>query len=176
MHNNSPKNSFYKLQFALKSNEIYLESLDKIKSEELFKEENFNEPLRVRISEGKKLYDIVRFQDPFNFAISEKVLNLLIEKEITGWSHYEIDIVGREEKYFGFQVQGKSGSIKRPFKTGFVIGLKFDEDTWDGQDFFNPNDTYSIFCTKRVKDIFSNNRISNIELKSIDTFEWYNAG
>jgi hypothetical protein len=57
-----------------------------------------SEPFEMKVDEGRKLYDIVGFQDTSNFAISERLYNILHEHQITGWKGYEIKIEGITEK------------------------------------------------------------------------------
>ncbi|MCO4291606.1 hypothetical protein NF867_01845 [Solitalea sp. MAHUQ-68] len=165
---------FYSFQWAQKKGEILVESLNKYNDQDLMVGKySYEGPFVVRVSEGKKLYDIAHFQDPFNFAISERVYKILKEAGITGWNSYEIVIEGRNEKYYGFQVLGKCGELNRPRKSGFVTGYEFESETWDGADFFCPKETLHIFCTERVTQLLTINRITNIELVDISTIEWY---
>lgn len=88
-------------------------------------------PMEMRISEGKRMYDIVGFQDTSNFAISEKLYTLLVQNGFTGWRHYDIRIAGTQQKYYGFQVTGRCGKLKEPQKPGFYLGYKFEYAGWD---------------------------------------------
>jgi hypothetical protein len=167
-------NKFYSFQWAQKKGEILVESLNEYNDQDLMLgKHSLKEPFVVKVSEGKKLYDIVHFQDPFNFAISERVHKLLKDVGVTGWNSYEIVIEGRNEKYYGFQVLGKCGELNRPKESGFVTGYEFESETWDRSDFFCPQGTLLIFCTERVTQLLTTNQITNIELKEIDTIQWY---
>jgi hypothetical protein len=167
---------FYSFQWAQNKNEILIESLIKYDDRQLKRGDLIlKTPFATKSSEGKKLYDIVHFQDPFNFAISEKVFNLLNGAKITGWRSYEITIEGRSEKYHGVQILGKCGALKRPDEPGFILGCQFEYDTWDGSDFFMPVGTLKTFCTEKVKILLTSNKITNLELQDISTIEWYST-
>lgn len=167
---------FYEISFAQKRSEVFLDFLSDVVEQDLLLGKYVpSEPLKTKVSEGKNYYDIVRFQDPFNFAISEKVLNLLNNNSISGWSIFEILIADARSSYYGFQVTGKCGELKRPKKPGFVVGCEFEYSTWDETDVFAPQNTASVFCTQKVKDIFEHNKVTNIELEDITTVEWYSS-
>lgn len=167
---------FYKIRFAQKKSEVFFEFLSVFNEQDLKIGKYIPDgPLKAKISEGKKFYDIVRFQDPYNFAISLKVFNLLKSNNITGWDTFEIEVKNIENQYYGFQVIGKCGELKRPKEIGFVQGFEFDYSTWDKSDLFSPAGTLAVFCTQKVKDIFEHSKVTNVELKDIETIEWYNA-
>jgi hypothetical protein len=167
---------FYSFQWAQEEKEVLIESLSTYDDKDLMlgSLEPIN-PLEVKISEGKKLYDIVHFQDPFNFSFSEKVHDILTKNGFTGWKSYKIVIKNVDRKYYGFQVTGRSGPLIRPSEPGFVKGYKFAHETWDGSDFFCPMGTLNIFCTEKVKQILTLNKITNLELEDISDIEWYST-
>ncbi len=167
---------FYELQFAQKRGEVFFKFLEEYEEQDL-KIGNFipAKPLNVFISKGKRFYDFIRFQDPFNFAISKRVYELLKNNNITGWDSYEIIVEGRNDKYYGFQVLGRAGKLKRPDKPGFVIGCDFDYESWDKTDFFCPEETLALFCTEKVKKLLITNKVTNVGFEDISTIEWYSA-
>jgi hypothetical protein len=170
-------NTFYNFQWAQRRNEILFESMKDYDEKSLFLGNVTKEiPFLVRINVGNKFYDIAHFQDPFNFAISERVYNLLIASGLTGWSCYEIRIVGRTEKYFGFQVTGRCGELEKPKEAGFYKGYKFDYNTWDGSDFFSPENTLLLFCSESAKRFFDLNNITNTDLINIKHVHAYSVG
>jgi len=168
--------NFFELQFEMKKDEVFIEAINDY-PEQLIKIGKFipEEPFNMRISEGKKYFDIIRFQDVFNFAISRRLYDILKKENITGWDAYKIDIQNTQNDYYGFQVTGKSNNILRPIKKGFVTGQNFDYSTWDGSDFFCPEGTMLIFCTQKVKDLFASNHITNVQFQDIKTVKWYNV-
>ena len=44
-----------------------------------------------------------------------------------------------------------------------------------GSDFFIPETTLMILCTKKAKEIVEGFKVKNIKLENIKTLEWYNA-
>jgi hypothetical protein len=168
--------NFYKLKWAKNEDEVFLKALVSYNDQAL-KRGDFrpSEPFRLKIDEGKNLYDLVHYQDPFNFALSEKVYEALNKAKLSGWNVYPITLEGRKEKYYGFQVLGRSGGTKKPKETGFVIGYDFDRSTWDGSDFFIPDGTLRILCTEKAKEVLINKEFKGIELENIKNVEWYNA-
>ena len=169
--------TFYIVGIKRKKNEVLIEStMD-------YNELNFRngettplEPFQMKISEGSKFFDVIGFQDPFNFAISERVYSLLIEHKITGWKAFEIAIEGLNEKYYGFQILGKCGKLEEPKKSGFYTGIKFDYSSWDRSDFFCPNSTALLFCSEKAMNVLIKNKVTNIEFNDISTFETYSVG
>ncbi|TAF58354.1 MAG: hypothetical protein EAZ58_14430 [Flavobacterium sp.] len=106
---------FYDVMIQRKRGEALIKSLIDYDQYELRKAiYTPSEPFEMKVDEGRKLYDIVGFQDTSNFAISERLYNILQEYQITGWKGYEIKIEGITDKYYGFQVVGKCGKLDRP--------------------------------------------------------------
>lgn len=122
-----------------------------------------------RVDEGRKFFDLIGYQDPWNFAISERLKRLLEENKISGWDCYPILIENSDLKYFGFQVNGKAGPITSLDGDGDPIHgcTEFDENTWDGSDIFCLQDTAIKVCTTRVRDILLNAKITNIEFADL---------
>src|SRR5580698_7928581 len=106
--------TFYYFHWAQSKNEILIEPTIAYSDEDLFFGRlPLKEPFETKIAEGKRLYDIVHFEDPFNFSISEKVHQILNAHRITGWKSYEIVVRDMGKKLFGFQVTGKCGPLVR---------------------------------------------------------------
>jgi hypothetical protein len=167
---------FYRFGWAQQKNEILIESISEYSYEDLVTgRTQLNGPFETRIAEGKKLYDIVHFEDPCNFSISEKVHAILREIGATGWKSYDISIRGIKAKYYGFQITGRCGPLVRPQQAGFVQGFEFDIASWDGSDFFYPEGTLGFFCTRRIKELFSAKKITNLKLDRSDLVKWYSV-
>ena len=123
-----------------------------------------------KIYKGNKFFDLIEYCDPLNFAISEKLKEKLEENKITGWSCYPIVIDGSNEKYYGFQVTGRAGTVTNLDEDGFIPmeDIEFDINTWDGSDIFNLEDAGGIkVCTPRVKEILENAKMTNIEFSPL---------
>lgn len=165
---------FYNFDWAQAKREALIESVQEYDDRALLVGNgSFPQPLKMRVGEGKTLYDILHFRDPFNLAISDKLYSTLKAAGVTGWKDYEIIIEGVKQKYHGFQVTGKCGPIIKATEPGFVTGCKFEEGTWDGSDFFCPAGALSIFCTEKVRDTFERDEITNWKLTDLEVFRWY---
>lgn len=132
------------------------------------------EPLNVKVAEGHKFYDIMCLQDPHNFAVSERIHNLMISSSINGWRSYRLAIEGHEEQYWGIQVLGRAGSIVNR-EEGFVTGLSFDQSTWDGTDIFILKDTVLTIASERLRDLLVDAKATNTALTALSTFRWFSA-
>lgn len=169
--------TFYDLGIERKKNEALIQSVLEYDEQKIRKAElTPQEPFEMEISEGKTLFDIVGYQDTSNFAISKRLYDLLKENEITGWKGYEISIKGKDEIYYGFQVTGKCGKLDMPAEAGFYTGYKFDHGSWDGSDFFSPDETMLLFCTEKVQTLLKKQNVTNAELANINTVQAYSVG
>lgn len=170
-------NTFYDIGIKREEEEALIQSFIEYDQVRLNKADfTLTEPFEMEITEGSKLYDIVGFQDTSNFAISERLYNLLQEHHIIGWRGYEINIKGVEEKYYGFQVVGRCGKLEQPKEAGFYTGYKFDYNSWDKSDLFSPDETVLLLCTQKVRDLLKKNKITNVELTDISKIQAYSIG
>jgi len=168
-------NELYYLGFNDRSIDLYVESIEEYDEQKLHTGAYKPNALSVKKSQGHFENHIVRLQDPFNFLVSEHVRQQLSQHELTGWQTYEIEINDLKNKYFGFQVTGRSGEIIRPKEKGFYTGINIDLKTWDGSDFFVPKDTMMVICTARTKTVLENMGIGNVNLTNIKEKQSYNA-
>ncbi len=169
--------TFYQQNLNLDRAEIRLESLLQYDHVKLRRGEYTPaSPFTMKVSEGKRFYDLVGFQDTSNWAISEKLYSLLIQYKITGWKAFELEIKDVELKYYGFQITGRCGELIDPDEPGFYTGLKFDISSWDGSDFFCPGESVVTLCTQKVKEILVGNKISNCEITDINLAESFSSG
>jgi len=152
--------------------------------------EGSNEIVEYLYMQGKKPYDLISCG--FVQLISEKLKNLLVENNITGWKTYPIKIYDKKgnslKDYFGLSITGKCGSIINeksenrtmpPMVSGGPtyearIGLFFDESKWDGSDIFSPMGTYYIFVSEEVKTLIKQNNITNVHFEPISELENFN--
>lgn len=167
---------YYFISWAQKKGEIILQPTveydeKKIKIGEFVP----NHPFPVKVIKGNKYFDICYFADPFNFSISEKLKNILLENGFTGWDTYPLEIEDSKEKYYGFKVLGKCGPLKRPAEPGWVAGYEFDLKSWDGSDFFCPQETLHTFFTEKVKNVIEKNKITNFGIVRANDKKWYSA-
>lgn len=149
---------------VIKANVKYV-SWEIFKNPKLLIDNNF-----FTVDKGQKLYDLIAYCDPTNFAISEKVKNILEENNVTGWSCYPIIIEGIKENYFGFQITGKGGEVTNRDQNDDVPmfePVKWNQSKWDGSDIFNIQDTGIKACTEKVKEILEKAKITNLEIKPL---------
>lgn len=170
--------NFYVVSFAaVKQNEIRIKALSQYDEQSLIRGDGKPlEPFKLRIDEGSKLYDIAGYQDVYNFAVSERVVDVFRKNKISGWDAYDVSIVDVPDKYYGFQVLGRCSKVKRHKKPGYYKGYKFDLNTWDGSDFFIPDGTLTIVCTEKVKQLMSDHKVSNVSFENTLDREWYDVG
>ncbi|MCK0110130.1 hypothetical protein MWU58_12555 [Flavobacteriaceae bacterium S0825] len=166
---------FYSLSFNSNNVELFVEVIGDYDDKKLKTGEYNPNPLKVKKSQGRKAYDIVRLQDVFNFLVSPSLIYALESNSLTGWKTFSIESDIELDGYKGFQCTGTCGSPIRPEQSGFVIGYEFDIKTWDGCDFFIPESTMKIICTKKAKDIIEKYKIKNIKLENLKTLEWYSV-
>ena len=166
---------FYSLGFNSNNVELFVEVIGEYDDQKLKTGEYNPNPLEVKKSQGRKAYDVVRLKDVFNFLISPSLLIVLESNNLTGWKTYPIESDIDLDGYKGFQCTSNCGSPIRPKSSGFVTGYEFDHKTWDGSDFFIPETTMMIICTRKAKEVIESFKIKNIELENLKTLEWYNA-
>lgn len=125
-----------------------------------------------RVDEGKIFFDMIGYQDPWNFAISERFKNILEENNIKGWDCYPIIIEGVELKYYGFQITGKAGIISKFDEDGDRVygSIKVDFETWDGSDIFSLGDTAIKVISTKLYEILVKSKTTNIEFDELDKY------
>lgn len=118
---------------------------------------------------------------------SRRVLALLRESQITGWSVFPVEVFGRDgeliSEFDGFSVTGRCGLIDPAQSTpilkkmpGGVFpysrGYYFKPDSWDGSHIFSPEGTAFIFVTKVVRDLLRRSNAKNVECRPITEMEF----
>lgn len=146
-------------------------------------------PLTINRAEGRKLMDFI-WTGCLAPLISMRVVSILEDAGLTGWSTYPVEVFGRKQEpipgYLGFAVIGRckwigydkreealvyrsnaSGTLSRYF-----VGLRFDEASWDGSDFFMDTEGKGhVLVSERARDVFTAARVSNCEFTPIDEME-----
>lgn len=142
------------------------------------------EPILFQKNYGSKIYDLIHTGCAGLYLISERLVNLLIDNEITGWKTYPchvknikgysiFSVIGRCE---GIDYTRSKKFIKQPYiKTGIPIdalkGLYFEESSWDESDVFTPANTSFTFITKKTKKIIEDNMITNVKIENLKDIE-----
>ncbi|UJP65150.1 imm11 family protein [Mongoliitalea daihaiensis] len=151
--------------------------------------ESFKFPIKFKHVSGKRHCDLVGTGWGVLFLISDRMKLILEENNLTGWKSFPVDIFDEtgdkiQNLYHGFSIVGRSGSIdykksevieRRLVSTGplckYYKGVYPDMDSWDGSDFFLPQNHWGIVITERVKKILTNHKLANIEFSNLADLE-----
>jgi hypothetical protein len=114
-------------------------------------------------------------------CISKRVVSLLQDNQITGWSTYPVEVFDRDgdllPDYVGFAVTGRAGDFQRDLSPIITVthpwgssvkmykGLYFNPLEWDGTDIFLVGG--STIITRKVQKLFKKEKVSNIRLTPI---------
>ena len=138
---------------------------------------------------GKKAYDLVGSGYAGLNLFSSKIINMLKENKITGWKTYPCEIYdwdnNKLEGYSIFSVTGRCSAIdysksekfiKQPYSpkgrpVNALRGLYFESGSWDESDIFTPEDSMFSIVTEKVKELFEENKITNIKFERITGIE-----
>ena len=145
------------------------------------------ESILLHAQSGKQAVDVLWTTFPPIFCVSSRLVNLLMENSISGWSVYPVEVLGRKNEslpgYHGFSVIGpecqrdrsrshvitKLNAAGRP--TQVYKGLYFNEDQWDGSDFFVVRPFGGIVVTERVHRLFRDAKVTNAQLTPLTEVE-----
>lgn len=137
---------------------------------------------------GAVFGDVLDTSSAILFLISERLLNTLESKRLSGWGRFNVKITKKNGEhitgYHGLCVTGRSGPIdlskstrmeKRFVHDGpisnFYIGLSVRPDQWDGSDFFLPQGHFGIFISQRAAEVLINGEFSNLFLQDATKIE-----
>lgn len=186
----------YLTTFAVKS-DIWKEALKRKNSDlawkiswdlELGNYEGYEFPIvfrEVAGESGKQMRDVLDNRSIRTYLISDRMRDLLIDNNITGWECYEIEMYDKKGNivsgYNGFSVTGKCNDmvkidfeniIKDKKRDYFEAkGAMFDIEKWDGSDIFRACGWRII--TKKVYELFKKHKITAIEMtRMTDYTRW----
>ncbi len=146
------------------------------------------EPVVLKTQMGGQATDILWSTFPPIMCISEKLRDILIENNFTGWSTYPVKVYGRHGEYLpgyhGLAVKGFAGKydlgrsqkvINPPHIPGgkpveVYRGFFFDENKWDGSDFFRVKANWLV-VTEGVRDAFKKAKIINVRFTPLTEVE-----
>ena len=146
------------------------------------------EPIRLRGYMGRQVMDVL-WTGSLWFCVSSRVIELLSEHGITGWSTFPVEVYDHQGEplpgYHGFAITGptcrrdksRSQIVAKPPPVpqgeGFDVyrGLYFDENQWDGSDFFWVDRSGGRVVTERVYRLFKRNKISNVRFVPLPEVE-----
>lgn len=135
---------------------------------------------------GKKMTDFLNTGcGPLLTPISDKVLDILVQNNITGWKTYPVKIFNKHGieifGYHGFSITGRCKDVNlsllqkkvdyQYIKDGPVYqyykGFPIDLSTWDKSDIFLLSGTRYLFISEKVYKLFKYNKITNIDCKKV---------
>ncbi len=149
------------------------------------------ERLVLTSEEGKYLYDFISLSIGGSYLVSPRVLSILNENKVTGWKAYDVDFsqlsIEGIHNYKALAIKGNCGSINNNLskpatlppimpnspERKVYLGMLFDEETWDGSDIFSPEETAFVYVTKKIRDLFVENKITNCSFRRITELENY---
>lgn len=136
--------------------------------------------------QGTKFVDVVSTGDTLNIY-SNTMFEVFEKNSFTGWGKILVVVVLRNGQriyqYSFLTVTGKCGSLDEsktqiedvpisnsPSAKPLIVkrGLFFDEDTWDGSDIFNPEGTFFILVTEKVRDALIQHKFTNMAIERSD--------
>jgi len=121
---------------------------------------------KLSIYKGKKAFDLLGFYNSLKFIVSEHFIKVLESNQVTGWDCFPVEIEGIETAYFVFFPTSIAGPILNPDTSPFAT-VTFDISTWDGSDIFSLEKTTLHACVPRVKALFEEAKISNIDIEPL---------
>lgn len=118
------------------------------------------------------------------YVVSDKMINLLCDNNITGWKTFPIEVYDMKENYIGgyngLSIIGRCNclDLRQLIKTGRESisfgpeykGYPLDIETWDGNDIFALKNSLDIFVTQRLKKCMQKAKISNVLFTDISEY------
>lgn len=144
-------------------------------------------PLQFDAAQGKKASDFLWTQLVDPVCVSERVVRILKENDISGWATYPVEIFDSEGSrlpgYHGLAVTGavcqadynRSTVVTKPPPTprgssyDVYRGLHFSEEEWDGSDIFWVGAVRVI--VGRVKELLEQEKVENVRLTPLPDWE-----
>ncbi len=150
--------------------------------------ENIQFPVIFVQEYGTKLLDILDTGHANLFLISDKLREILMKNQLTGWKTFPVQIFDKKEneiyQYHGFSITGRCGPLnfakseiiekrQRPAAPlrKYFRGLVFEQEQWDGADFFLSQGWFFVIITSKVADILNKSNISNLDLMNVSNVE-----
>jgi hypothetical protein len=135
---------------------------------------------------GSIARDMVSTSAVARYLLSARVVALLRKESFSGWRTYPVVVLGKDGKeeggYEGLQITGRAEAfdptrgIELPHVRGTLpqrIGMFFQNDEWDGTDFFLCG--LRICVTERVKVAMQGINVDNIEFIRLDRVKMVTA-
>jgi hypothetical protein len=137
-------------------------------------------PVRLAVRERRKVGDVVTAGDIGEYLVSPRMLDVLTDEGLTGWSTYPVEVTGptaeQLDGYLGLWITGRSGPIDDRLTERVILppsvpgapsmphykGFCPAAGSWDGSDFFVPEDTRYTCVTSRVRDVLVSHRMVGV--------------
>lgn len=146
------------------------------------------QPIKLGGYMGGQITDFLWSDLVHMVCISERVVEILGEKEVTGWSIYPVEVYGRKGEplpgYHGFAVTGSECRRDRnrsqiftrqavPGGEPFDVykGLYFQEEDWDRSDIFWVKSYGGIVVTEKVYQLLKRAKFTNVKLTPLPEVE-----
>ena len=136
-------------------------------------------PVVFRIFDGSKLSDIISMRyTGMSALISDHVVEVLRQNNLTGWSTYPIVLLDKKGNaiggYHGFTVTGRAGGVIELVPENEIVfeqRYKYQQwelSSWDGSDFAHIKGRYETICTERVRIAIKNAGIKGLRFDPFD--------
>ena len=148
--------------------------------------EPYSFPIVFHQYDGNRLRNVLDTGWPPVYLISDRMRDILIDNNITGWKAYTIELYDKKDRiisgYNGFSVIGRGGSYDKNYKLGYLDKEKqhfgattrglYNLSNWDGSDFFIM--WYrELIVTERVMKLLKKNKIDAIEYEKLSDYVDY---
>lgn len=144
--------------------------------------ENIEFPVVYKQNYGKQWRDMLETGWLNFWPVSDRMIQVLEENEITGWKTFPIIIYDKKgnkvDGYHGFSVIGRAGAVewdkREPVKIkgvdkktefDYFKGFPIDMEPWDGSDIFIPGNDRAIITTERAAEIMNKAKLTNISFE-----------
>lgn len=180
----------YSLNNAFKRGALHVESNQKLDKKRIFKgQETVDQQLKFKYHSGSHPQDLIGTTNAWIKLISNKVVKVLNQHGFKGWSTIPALVYSKQQEqidgYHVLRVHGRCGPIDDSKSREVVIppkspkgkprkglmGLYFDQESWDGSDIFSPEGTGFVFVTEKVKLALEEAEVSNLIFKAITEIE-----
>jgi hypothetical protein len=145
------------------------------------------QPIRIVPYGGREPQDFVWTDAAIIRLVSQRVIDLLRQNQIAGWSTYPVQVYDRSKNliggFSGLSVIGRCGKIDPSLSTPFqkqmpggvfphFKGCLFDAVSWDGSDIFSPEGTAHIFTTRKVHELLEGSKVKNVRYRPITELDF----
>ncbi len=147
---------------------------------------HYSFPIAFHQYDGKRLRDVLDTGWPPLYLISDKMKDLLINNNITGWKSYPIELFDKKDSlitgYNGLSIIGRGGKYDKDYELGYLdeekehFGAKvrgvYNVENWDGSDMFIM--WYrELIVTERVVKLLKKNKIDAIDYQRLSDYVDY---